>query len=62
MGNTKMASIRIVLEWKEFEIRYGWRCVMVVKSGVMKIIRYGPYVKSGVDEDKKVGRQSKSGV
>ena len=32
-----------------------WRKgVRVVKSGVLKIIMYGPYVKSGV-EDKKVG-------
>ena len=48
----------------------------VVKSGVMKIIRYGQYVRNGNNEDKKVwdnmylvvvkvelvGRQSKSGV
>ena len=54
MGNTKVASIRVVVEWNELEIRYGRRCVMVVKSGVMKIIRYGQYLRNGNNEDKKV--------
>ena len=37
-----------------FELRYGRGCVMVVKVESIQMIRYGPYVKSGVDEDKKV--------
>ena len=36
-----------------YKIRYGRRCVRVVKVGSIQIITYGPYIRIGV-EDKKV--------
>ena len=41
------------------KIRYGRKCVVVVKYGVMKTIRYGPYVKIGINGDKRAGGKVK---
>ena len=40
---------------EQLHVNKGWaKGVMVVKVELMKIIRYGPYVKSGIDKDKMV--------
>ena len=51
---------------KSIRIRYGQYENDGRKSGAMKIIRYGPYIKSGNNKIRKLGfasqRQSKSSV